>query len=65
MESSWYLPRVGEDRESRESVKDSRNGEGEGEGALLEPIYIHIYTPNRQRREGGDERREGGRNIDA
>ena len=57
VESSWYLPRVGEDRESRESVRDSRNGEGgdtapyesamsrqyrEGKGGDSLP-YVHMY----------------------
>ena len=29
VESSWYLPRVGEVSESKESVRDNRNGDGE------------------------------------
>ena len=31
VERSWYLPRVGDVNDSRESVTESRNGEGEEE----------------------------------
>ena len=41
VESSWYLPRVGEDRERREPVSERRKGEVE---ALLEPVVMHVHV---------------------